>query len=398
MSLRPSAGGAMLAGVLVLAAGATAFGAAARPTDPPPASAQTVPVSASVQRVSHGPRAEPGQGDLDDPRGRRAPRGGAAARRRAQRHPRTASASTGSPVRRPFPLPLTDAGTQTTYAVTTNKGITAPTVVRARGELAPGAAATQLTRIPVGPHRALIGQVCPAPTGNAWFVGGSGAVGRLTTVEIDNPDSAAAVADVLVYAEHGQVPAPSGRGIAIPAHGHRTLRVDVLAPETSRVVLNVIMRAGRAAITVTDTQRGGIHPFGADVVPAGAAPARRVVVPSVPGGTTGSRTLEILAPGDQDALVRVQVIGRDGRFTPDTLATLSVPAGSVSQAQRPVPDGRRLDRAAHHLRRPGRGGRPQRHAAARRGRPTSPTRRRPAPCGCRSRCPAFGPARAGRRG
>ena len=49
MRLRPTTGGAMLAGVLVLAAAATAFGSAARPTDPPPASAQTVPISASVR-------------------------------------------------------------------------------------------------------------------------------------------------------------------------------------------------------------------------------------------------------------------------------------------------------------------------------------------------------------
>ena len=282
----------MLAGVLVLAAGATALGAAARPTDPPPASAQTVPVSASVSVCPTAPGQNQAKGtstvlavgalpEVVLPQGAAsaAPPGGVRINRVA-----------GSPT---VPLPLTDAGTQTTYAVTTNKGITAPTVVRARGRLAPGAAATQLTRIPVGPHRALIGQVCPAPTGNAWFVGGSGAVGRLTTVEIDNPDSAPAVADVLVYAEHGQVPAPSGRGIAIPAHGHRTLRVDVLAPETSRVVLNVIMRAGRAAITVTDTQRGGIHPLGADVIPAGAAPRTSGGGPERPRRVDG-----VADPGD----------------------------------------------------------------------------------------------------
>ena len=177
----------------------------------------------------------------------------------------------------------------------------------------------------------MIGQVCPAPTGSAWFVGGSGATGHLTTVEIDNPDSAGALADVLVYGEHGQVPAPGGRGIAIPPRGHRTLRLDVLAPGTARVALHVIMRAGRGAITVTDAQRAGITPLGADVVPAGAAPSRRVVIPAIPAGTTGARTLEILAPGDQDALVQVQVIGRDGRFTPDGLDNVSVPAGSVVQ-------------------------------------------------------------------
>ena len=43
MRLRPTTGGAMLVGVLVLAAGATAFGAAARPTDPPAPSAKTIP-------------------------------------------------------------------------------------------------------------------------------------------------------------------------------------------------------------------------------------------------------------------------------------------------------------------------------------------------------------------
>ena len=169
------------------------------------------------------------------------------------------------------------------------------------------------------------------PTGSAWFVGGSGATGRLTTVEIDNPDSASAVADVLVFAEHGQVPAPAGRGIAIPAHGHRTLRLDVLAPGTSRVALHVIMRAGPWG------HHGHRHPARRDPSagrrrrPCRRAPARRVVVPSIPGGTRGARTLEILAPGDQDALVQVQVIGRDGRFTPDNLTTSPCPPGRSSR-------------------------------------------------------------------
>jgi Family of unknown function (DUF5719) len=323
-------GWALVASAVVLSAGATAFASSARPTEPTAPGASTVAVTSSLRLCPTAAQATPdtvtylSAASLPD---------------EALPAPAPASAPGSDGVRltplsgasAPFGS-LTTAGSQTTYLAGAT-GLTKPTALRAQGALAPGAAVSQVTYIPSGARRALIGTACTAPTGNAWFVGGSGDTGRLTTVELDNPDSTPAVADVLVYGEHGPVQAPAGRGVAVPPHGSTILRVDVLAPGTSRAALHVILREGRAAVTVTDEQASGLIAKGTDVVPETAAPARRVVIAGVPGGLKGTRTLEILAPGDQDALVQVQVLGRDGRFTPDNLAALDVHAGEVAQAQ-----------------------------------------------------------------
>ncbi|HTY71991.1 MAG TPA: DUF5719 family protein [Actinomycetes bacterium] len=318
---------ALLGGAVALATAMTAYGATARPAPPTPATPTTVPVAASV-RVC--PTTPPVTAPVS------------VTHLAAATLPRPllpAPVSAGTAVLTPLsgsrkPLVALDApGAQGSVASTAHAGVSVPSVLRAQGSLAPGAAVSQVRYVRTGPQRSLTGELCPAPTGNAWFVGGSGATGRLTTLELDNPDATPAVADVLVYGEHGEVPAPAGRGVTVAPHGHTTLRVDILAPGLARVALHVMVRAGRLAMTVTDAQTAGLLPRGADVVPQTAGPARRLVIAGVPSGLRGSRSLEILAPGDQDALVRVQVITRQGRFTPDELAALDVPAHTLTQAQ-----------------------------------------------------------------
>ena len=243
MSLRPSAGGVMLAGVLVLAAGETAFGAAARPTDPPPASARTVPVSASVSVCPTAPGQSQAKGTSTILAVGALPEVVLPQGAALSGTPRTASASTGSPVRTTVPTAADGRRHADDLCGHDQKGITAPTVVRARGGRARGRR-PQLTRIP--------GRTAPCPDRaglpgsdrervvRRWLRGRRAAHHRRDR----QPGQRCGGRGRPRVAERGQVPAPSGRGIAIPAHGHRTLRVDVLAPETSRVVLNVIMRPG----------------------------------------------------------------------------------------------------------------------------------------------------------
>jgi Family of unknown function (DUF5719) len=316
--------------VLVLGGGAVAFGDRARPSPPAQTAAQTVPISASV-RVCPATGEPPVPGTTTYLSAASLPASALPVTVPAAQPPSdglrlTPLSGSGPPL-----ATVTSPGSQATYTATA--GLTTPTALRASGVLAPGAGASQVTYVPHGPHRALIGSSCPAPTGNAWFVGASGATGRLATVELDNPDPTPAVADIVVYGEHGMIVAPAGRGVTVPPHGDITRRVDVLAPGTALVGLHVVLREGRAAVSVSDEQTIGLLPRGADLVPEAAAPSRRVVIPGVPGGQTGSRTLQILVPGPQDAIVRVQVLSRDQRFTPDNLAALDVPAGSVGKAE-----------------------------------------------------------------
>lgn len=329
--MRPALRGwVLVATAVVVSVGATTYAAIARPSQPVLPVAQTVPISASLRVCpTTPPPSVPGTTTVLS----------AAALPATALPVVTGAAAPGdglslTPARGKVAwAAVSDPGGQATYPVTSTKGIGRPTILRAQGNLAPGATATQVTYVPTGAHRSLVGGACPAPTGDAWFVGGSGISGRFTRVELDNPDATPAVADVLVYGEHGQVPAPAGRGISVPASGSATLNVYELAPGTALAALHVVLREGRAAVTVTDEQYSGLRPRGGDVIPATTFPAKRVVIPGVPQGQVGSRAVQILAPGDQDALVQVQVIGRNGRFTPDNLAALDVPAGTVVQAQ-----------------------------------------------------------------
>jgi hypothetical protein len=323
----------LVAGAVVVATGITVLGASAHPTEPAAPSAVTVPVAASV-RVCPSTPAPPAPSDT-----RTTTANVVVSAATLPQPALPAPASDGQVTLTPLSgrnqpsVSLTAAGTQGSSLARSSTVGTSPVALRGIGSLAPGATATQVRYVPSGAGRSLVGQACPEPTGSAWFLGGSGASGHDTTIELDNPDATQAVADIVIYGPHGVLVSPAARGIAIPGHGHVALRLNELAPQVARPGLHVILRAGRASITVTDLQTAGLLARGSDVVPQTSAPAHRLVIPGVPGGQKGSRTLQVLAPGDQNALVQVQVIGRNGRFTPDELSGLNVPAGRVTQAQ-----------------------------------------------------------------
>jgi hypothetical protein len=81
---------------------------------------------------------------------------------------------------------------------------------------------------------------------------------------------------------------------------------------------------------VRDQQVDGLTPLGVDWLPAATAPRREVVVPGVPGGA-GERMLQVIAPGESDAIVRVRLVSESGAFAPAGLDVIEVSAGSVSE-------------------------------------------------------------------
>jgi hypothetical protein len=208
---------------------------------------------------------------------------------------------------------------------------TNPAVARAEGSLAPYVSAGQVTTTTQGSARGLAAVTCAAPQSEWWFVGGGGAVGRRTTVWLSNPDTTQAVVDIDVYGPDGPVPGHGTTGIVVPAQRQTGVRLDVVVPGTSRAAMHVVARAGRVSAAVQDVDTKGLVPRGADFVPAGAAPALQVVVPGVPGGGSGTRLLQVAAPGDADAIVNVKVVAADGTFTPEDAGLLEITAGSVAQ-------------------------------------------------------------------
>ena len=203
-------------------------------------------------------------------------------------------------------------------------------VGQATAGLAPGFAAAIATRTPDGDLRGLAGTACVAAGTDFWFVGSGAEVGQRGRLYLTNPESAPALVDVTLYGPAGEIDAPMGRGVAVAAGGQEVLLLDALAPAIPRFGVHVQVRQGRVAAALRDTQIRGLDPLGVDWVPVAAAPRRRVVLPGVPAGP-GARQLQVLAPGDSDAIVRVRLLAADGSFVPAGLDVIEVPAGSVAE-------------------------------------------------------------------
>jgi hypothetical protein len=205
----------------------------------------------------------------------------------------------------------------------------APLLGTARGSLAPGFTASMTTRSSSDDIRGLASTACTVPGNDFWFVGSGAVVGRRGRLYLSNPESVPAVVDIALYGPDGQITAPSGRGVTLAAGAQQVLKLDALAPDIERFGIHVQVRQGRVAAALRDQQIQGLTPMGADWVPATQEPGRRLILPGVPAGP-GERRLQIVVPGDSDAIVRVRLIGIDGTFAPSGLDVVEARAGRVS--------------------------------------------------------------------
>lgn len=204
-----------------------------------------------------------------------------------------------------------------------------PLLARASGALAPGLDVAMTTRSTAGDLRGLLSDSCATPGTEFWFVGSGAVVGQRGRLYLSNSEPVPAQVDVTLYGPNGVIDAPSGRGVTIAAGQQQVLKLDALAPDVERFGIHVEVRQGRIAAAVRDQQVAGLTPRGADWVPAAASPSRRQVLPGVLPGE-GERRLQVVVPGDTDAIVRVRLVGSDGSFVPSGLDVVEARAGRVT--------------------------------------------------------------------
>ncbi|MBK9737991.1 MAG: hypothetical protein IPO93_00380 [Actinobacteria bacterium] len=202
--------------------------------------------------------------------------------------------------------------------------------IRAFGEgtLAPGLVADQWGRDPGGQGRGMASTACAPAASEFWFVGGGAIAGRQTRIVLVNPDDTSAVVDVLVHGPDGLIDAPAGRGLVIKGEDRLVVRLDVLAPGVTATAVQVLARTGRVGASVDDEQQAGLATVGTDWIPPAAAPATKVFIPGIVSGD-GARVLSVMAPGGDDAVVNVRIIGPDGTFAPAERSKIDVSADSV---------------------------------------------------------------------
>ena len=296
---------------------------ASAPTHSTRSTARTVPVARAERGLPRPHRRQPHR-DPAQPRGARCT--GNRQRSEGRRRPRARTADRSARRRdttRPG-CPVVGVGP----GGPDNGPDTGPVVARGTGASAPGMAAGLLTRSGVPAMRGLLGTTCAAPGTDFWFVGSGAVVGQRGRIYLTNPEPAPAVVDVTLYGPDGAIDAPAGRGIAVAAGAQEVTLLDALAPGTTVFAVNVHVRSGRISAAVRDQQVVGLTPKGADWLPPAAAPARHQLIPGVLSGT-GERRLQVVAPGESDAIVKVRLVAESGTFAPAGLDVIEVAAGTV---------------------------------------------------------------------
>ncbi|MFC5173916.1 DUF5719 family protein [Streptomyces mutomycini] len=205
----------------------------------------------------------------------------------------------------------------------------APALVgTATGKFAPGWTAQQTTTAAAGGARGLLGVSCTAPDTDFWFPGASTGKSRQDYVHLTNPDDTAAVADIELYGAEGPLESDSGEGITVPAKSSVPLLISTLTSEAAEnVTVHVTTRTGRVGAVVSAAE----DEVGSDWLAASEDPAGTQVLPGIPADATSVR-LVAFAPGEDDADVKVQLLGKNGAFSPagnDTLHIKSQMTASV---------------------------------------------------------------------
>jgi len=173
--------------------------------------------------------------------------------------------------------------------------------------------------------------VCSISSSDQWFVGGAGSVVSKSSIQIVNSGLSTSIVDLFVYTSNVVSPVIS---IRVSKNSSKQVYLDTLAPGEDSVVIHAITRSGRVTMFLFDQRQRGLQSLGSDFVSQGAAPAKRVVIPTINNvALTGSKTtqlLRILAPGNVKTNVLAKLISNDGTFAPIKLDDIFIEGGKVS--------------------------------------------------------------------
>lgn len=170
---------------------------------------------------------------------------------------------------------------------------------------------------------------CLPPAATRWFTGVGAGASHRSVLELTNPDSGTAVADVTVLGRDGVVDVPRLRGVSVP--GGSTIRLDLsaLVPRTDELALEVVAARGRIGASLLDRiDRVGAAPDTQDWLPGQAEPATHNVLLGLAPGS-GRRTLAIANPGTDEVRAGLRVIDTESVFAPDGVDEIRIPPQSV---------------------------------------------------------------------
>jgi hypothetical protein len=195
---------------------------------------------------------------------------------------------------------------------------TAPAVVAATDDLAPGLVAGRSRSAP------LAAVDCSPPVADQWFTAAGASPTHDSVIELVNPNAGVAIADVTVRAPTGVLDVPALRGVSVP--GRTSTRIDLgqVLPRRGELSLEVHTSRGRLAVHVVDSHDElGSGAQADDWLPAQAEPAERSVLLGLDRGP-GERTLVLANPGVDEVRATVQVVTPTSVFTPSGVEPVRV--------------------------------------------------------------------------
>jgi hypothetical protein len=210
--------------------------------------------------------------------------------------------------------------------VTTVDGGTGPVAVSGEDDTAPGLLAARFG----ADAQAVASCLAPAPL--AWFTGVGAGAGHTSVLELTNPDSGTAVADVTVYGRHGVVDAPRLRGISVPGGNSVQLDLASIVPRRDELALEVVAARGRIGANVLDQY----DPLGSgkttqDWLPAQTEPSTSNLLMGLPAGADARRTLVVANGGPDEVRASVQVVTERSVFTPKDVPDIRIPPESTAK-------------------------------------------------------------------
>ena len=174
--------------------------------------------------------------------------------------------------------------------------------------------------------------ICSAPSISQWFVGGAADVTSKGKLILINSGLSEAIIDVEIWSETGIRPP---KVVTLKANSSVVQSLDSLDPGSKRIALHIAPRSGRVNAFLVDERGRGLKSLGGDMVNASPDPSKVVVIPAVPhmkrSGKALAHTLRVIAPGDVDARISVELVSTKGSFIPFGFADRAIKAGIVTE-------------------------------------------------------------------
>ena len=174
--------------------------------------------------------------------------------------------------------------------------------------------------------------ICSAPSISQWFVGGAADVTSKGKLILINSGLSEAIIDVEIWSETGIRPP---KVVTLKANSSVVQSLDSLDPGSKRIALHIAPRSGRVNAFLVDERGRGLKSLGGDMVNASPDPSKVVVIPAVPhmkrSGKALAHTLRVIAPGDVDARISVELVSAKGSFIPFGFADRAIKAGIVTE-------------------------------------------------------------------